>query len=90
MNEERKAKLKEQLDDYHEWPSVFLYKFIFPTSEETLIAIKQRFPEEVEFSVKQSSGGKYSSVSIREMVLQAETVFERYEDVSSLEGVIAL
>lgn len=90
MNEEKKEQLKKQLEDFHVWPSVYMYKFIFPASEVTLIQLKQKFPEDVEFVLKESSGGKYVSITIKEMVLSAEVIFLRYEDVSTIEGIISL
>lgn len=90
MDEEKKEKLREQLESFHVWPSVYMYKFIFPSSPEKLAELKQKFPEEVELDIKESSSGKYTSATIKEMVLSAEVIFSRYEDVSKIEGVIAL
>ncbi len=90
MNEEKKEQLRKQLEEFHTWPSVYMYKFIFPASDETIAQLKQMFPEEVEYTIKKSSGGKYTSVTIKEMVLNAEIIFERYEDVSSIDGIIAI
>ena len=52
--------------------------------------LKQKFPEDVEYLVKESSGGKYSSVTIKEMVLSAEVIFQRYEDVATIEGIFSI
>ena len=90
MNEEKKQQLKKQLEDFHVWPSVYMYKFIFPASEETMTRLKQKFPEDVEYVVKESSGGKYVSITIKEMVLSANVIFQRYEDVSTIDGIISL
>ena len=90
MNEEKRKDLKEKLEAFHVWPSIYVYKFIFKSNEEKLSLLKSKFPEEVEFSTKTSSGGKYTSVTIKEMVLKAEIIFQRYEDVSSIEGIISL
>lgn len=90
MNEEKKAALRKQLDEYHSWPSQYMYKFIFPKSEETMTQLRQKFPEGAEYSFKESSGGKYVSATIREMVLSAEVIFQRYEDVATIEGIIAI
>ena len=90
MNEEKKEQLRKQLEEFHVWPSVYMYKFIFPSSEETMTLLKQKFPEDVEYLVKESSGGKYSSVTIKEMVLSAEVIFQRYEDVATIEGIFSI
>lgn len=90
MDEAKKAQLKEQLEEFHVWPSIYMFKFIFPNDESLLGRLKSKFPEEVEYSIKNSSTGKYMSVTVKEMVLRSEIVFQRYEDVSKIEGIISL
>ena len=90
MDDNIKEGLRKKLEAFHVWPSVYLYKFIFESDSQKLIDLKSKFPEEVEVSLKESSGGKYTSVTIKEMVLNAEIIFQRYEDVSQIEGIISL
>ena len=90
MNKEKKEQLRKQLEEFHVWPSIYMYKFIFPASEDTMRLLKQKFPEDVEYTIKESSGGKYTSVTIKEMVLSAEVIFQRYEDVSAINGIMSI
>ncbi|NND94098.1 MAG: DUF493 family protein [Flavobacteriales bacterium] len=90
MNQDKRRELKAKLEAFHIWPSIYIYKFIFKDDEQKLTKLKSKFPEEVEVSIKKSSGGNYTSVTIKEMVLSAEVIFQRYEDVSDIEGVISL
>lgn len=90
MDENKLEALRKKLEAVHEWPSKYMFKFIFPADDETYLKVKQVFPEEAVFSSKKSSGGKYQSLTIIEMVMASDTVFARYADVSKIDGVVAL
>lgn len=87
---ERLDKLRQQLDEYHTWPSVFMFKFVVPTDEEKVERLHAIFGESAEYKKRLSKNGNYTSVTIREMVLNADQVFERYMAASKIEGVISL
>ena len=90
MNEDKKAELREKLESFHKWPSLFMFKFIIPNEGEKLMQVKSVFSEKVEFSMKDSSSGKYVSLTVKEMIMDAEAVFDRYERVGKIGGVISL
>jgi putative lipoic acid-binding regulatory protein len=48
------------------------------------------FPHQAEFTNRHSAGGKYVSITVKEMMLSAEEVIDRYEKASAIEGVIVL
>lgn len=82
-------KLKEQLE-LEEWPSLYLFKFIAPSSDETIATIKAMFEEESEISLRPSSKGTYTSISVREIMMSAESVIEKYEKAAKIKGVIII
>jgi hypothetical protein len=90
MDEEKKELLRQRLNEIHIWPSIYMYKFIFERNEEKLIALKLIFGESAQFSVLESANGKYMSLTIKEMMMDAETIFVRYEHVGKIEGIISL
>ena len=90
MDKEKKEELRKKLESFHTWPSLYMYKFIFPNDENTASRIRIVFPENVEILTKESSGGKYVSLTVKEMVMQPDVIFERYEQVARIQGVIAL
>ena len=83
------AKLKEQLEQ-QEWPGVFLFKFIVPNSPELLAKTTALFGSEAEISLQPSRNDKYISVSVKELMLNAESIIEKYKKVSEIKGLIAL
>ncbi|MFZ1688120.1 MAG: DUF493 domain-containing protein [Flavobacteriales bacterium] len=90
LNEETKERLRERLNAVHEWPSVYMFKFIFEPDKSRLDSINDLFPPEVEMLRKYSAGGKYLSLTVREVMMSADEVVDRYNRASEIEGVIVL
>ena len=90
MDEEKKELLRQRLNEVHIWPSIYMYKFIFEKNDEKLVALKMIFGESAQFMVRESANGKYVSLTIKEMMMDAETIFVRYEQVGKMEGIISL
>ena len=90
MKDEHIQRLRDRLNEIHRWPSIFMFKFILPTDEEKLKRLKIIFGESAEFKERLSSNGKYTSVTIREMMLDADSIFVRYMLASEIEGIISL
>lgn len=78
---------KITLQETCDWPSQYTFKFVVPIAKKG--ALLSLIPMG-EISERQSSSGKYVSVSIRSRMETPEHVIEAYKKVSSLEGVITL
>jgi uncharacterized protein len=90
LDAENRERLRQRLDQAHQWPGVYRFKFILEPDARRLEKILALFPEEAEVLRKYSSGGKYLSLTINEVLMDADQVIDRYEKVSEVEGVIAL
>ena len=90
LSEEVKERLRQRLDQVHEWPSVYMYKFIFEPDADRLAAVTALFPPEAELLRKYSTGGKYLSLTVTEVMMSAEDVVERYDRASAIPGLIVL
>jgi uncharacterized protein len=90
LNDETKDRLRQRLNDVHDWPSVYMFKFIFEPQAERLDSVVALFPAEVEMLRKYSAGGKYLSLTVREVMMSAEEVVDRYNKASEIQGVIIL
>lgn len=90
LSNEAKDKLRSALEKVHEWPSVYMYKFIFEPEKERLDRVLALFPPESEILRKYSSTGKYLSITVKEVMLNAEDVVARYDSASEIPGVITL
>ncbi len=88
--EDWKERLRDKLDQVHEWPSVYMFKFIFEPDAARLDAVLALFPKESEILRKYSKGGKYLSLTVKEVMMNADEVVQRYDKASRIEGVIVL
>lgn len=85
------VKFKERLDDVTSFPSDYTFKFIYPTSEETMKSIKGIFENaNPTFDYKASKNRKYTSISVQIFALDSDQVINFYQEVSKIEGVIML
>ena len=79
-------KLRERLQK-QEWPGVFMFKFI--VRPEKVDEVKEIFGP-AEISTRASRNGNYVSVTGKEMMMDSETVIERYKAAAEIDGLIAL
>lgn len=85
------ASLKVNLENNHNFPEDYLYKFIIVNNPEKLTEIYKVFDgTKNTFSTRESSNGKYISITIQCFVLDADHVITLYKEVAKLEGVIML
>nr|WP_194850487.1 DUF493 family protein [Nonlabens antarcticus] len=90
-SEEFYKKLKLQLADTSLWPAKYLYKFIVPSERDKILKIEGLFDNlGAVINKKESSKGKYTSISIMVKMRNPEAVVEKYLEVSKVEGVISL
>ncbi len=82
--------LRDHLTKDFIWPSVYMFKFIAPADNRIFALLHDLFPHQADFTNRHSAGGKYVSITVKEMMLSAEEVIERYEKASAIEGVIVL
>jgi hypothetical protein len=87
------AKLRKRLKKTSDWPSEYLYKFIVPSSDQAnldkLFSIFDNLGAVI--STKQSSKGKYTSVSINATLKSPDIVIEKYKQVGEeIKNVISL
>lgn len=79
--------LKAALDAYQTWPTIYVFKFIVPQGQLShLLALLDGLP----ISTRDSSTGRYTSVTI-ELPMQSSTeVIAVYERVVAVEGLMAM
>lgn len=78
---------REKLEIEYEWPSLYTFKFIVPREQED--AVTELFPK-IEVSTKESSGGKYISITARLMANSSEAIISVYQKAAFIEGLISL
>ncbi|KQS92131.1 MULTISPECIES: DUF493 family protein [Chryseobacterium] len=83
--------LKQKLEDNHDFPEDYLFKFIIPTDQAKLTEIYKVF-DGIKFTLgnRESKNGKYTACNINAFVLDADQVVRIYKEVSKIEEVILL
>lgn len=87
--EETLEKLRVQLE-LLEWPNVYLFKFIIPNQPEQIAQVTALFDETAEISFHPSSNKKYTSISVKELMLDVDSIIEKYRKAGIVEGIISL
>jgi len=87
MSDFTTAEFKKKLDDIHDFPTVYMFKFI--VTEDKTEAVDKLFPMS-ELNYKPSSKGKYVSVTASVMMPSSDRVIQIYQEAKKIEGIIAL
>jgi len=89
-NDEQFKNLLEKLSEDKNWPQVYMFKFIITAQHRRIALIESKFSDEAIIHEKESSGGKYISITVKEVMLSPEAVIEKYKEVNTIEGVMSL
>ncbi len=88
--DEQFEKLREQLNKEKEWPTIYMFKFIIPADNRKIALVEAKFSDEAIITQKESSTGKYISITIKEAMLSADSIIEKYKEMEGIEGLISL
>jgi transposase len=88
--EEFYARLKEELNKNHEWPTKYMYKFIVPNDEQKIEEVKKRFDKKYQFRQSFSRNAKYASLTFITEEENPESIINRYKRMEDIEGLIAI
>ena len=89
-SEEQFDKLKDVLNKHTTWPTVYMFKFIIPADNKKIALVESKFSETAIISQHESATGKYISITIKEVMLNADSIIEKYKEMKGIEGLIAL
>lgn len=89
--EEFFEKLTKRLENTTEFPAEYLYKFIVPNQAQKIEQLKEIFKgKSAEITLKDSSAGKYTAVSVRLNVQNPEEVIHFYKEAAKVDGIVSL
>ncbi|MCX6312666.1 MAG: DUF493 family protein [Bacteroidetes bacterium] len=89
MEEPNFDELRKKLEK-DSWPAVYLFKFIVPSDNQKIAQVESFFEDDSEIKIQASSNGKYTSISIRQVMLSPEAIIEVYKKAYVIEGIISL
>jgi uncharacterized protein len=89
--EEFYIRLKEELANSTVWPTEYLYKFIVPSDKQKVEKVEEAFNNMgAVIKSQKSKTGKYTSISVSAMMKNPDHVIQKYQEVSTIEGIISL
>jgi len=88
MKDEQFDKLREQLNQMS-WPTIYMFKFIIPAENKKIAMVESKFSDEAIITQKESTNGKYISITIKEVMLNAESIIDKYKEMEGIEGLMA-
>jgi uncharacterized protein len=81
--------LRQQLEQ-EEWPNVYLFKFIIPNTSEKIALTTALFNDSAELTFHESKTGKFVSISVKELMLDVESIIVKYREATKINGLMAL
>lgn len=90
IHEDFLQRLEAQLTGYGNWPQVYMFKFIIQSNNRDYAILRQIFNEQALLTTRNSRNGKYISITVKEMMMNAAEVMERYRQAAQIEDIIAL
>lgn len=84
---DKNKKFREMLDEHHQWPCPYVFKFIVPSGQ--LDNFRDLFPE-TPMTTRESRSGKYTSVTLESHMCSAHDVMAVYEKAGKIPGIMSL
>lgn len=67
-----------------------MFKFIVPSDNHKIALIESFFEDDAEIKMQASTNGKYTSITIRQVMLDPSAIIEIYVKAAAIEGIISL
>jgi len=83
-------KLKTKLEETTDFPTEYMYKFIIPSDGEVKELENAFSHTGAVIKSRKSKTGKYISFTILVKMKSADSIIEKYKEVSKIKGVISL
>ena len=91
MSQSTPEEIKALLDASYSWPAVYQFKFIIEGDLKKIALVQDLFNTNTsEISMKNSSKGKYVSITAKEVMNSSDEVLKIYAKAKAIEGLISL
>ena len=88
-NNEQFDSLRKELDKTEVWPIVYMFKFIILADSKKQALVASKFTDESIITTQTSTNGKYISLTIKEVMLNADSIINKYLEIGEIEGVMS-
>lgn len=85
------SKFKEKLEEIHSFPTNYIFKYIVPSEQSKIARLHSIFENSnSSISTRDSKNGKYTSITIKTPVNDADDVIIYYRQAASIDGIMML
>lgn len=90
MSEEDLKRFREKLMETITFPSVYMFKMIVPSENRTIALTENLFEENADIHTKESGGGRYTSITAKQVVMNVDEIIDVYKKAGSIKGILFL
>lgn len=90
MKEEELNNFRQKLSESMSFPGVYMFKFIVTSEHRNIALVENLFEAETIINTRDSSNGRYTSVTAKQVVMTVEEIIEIYKKASAIKGIIFL
>jgi putative lipoic acid-binding regulatory protein len=90
MTEEELKNFREKILETTTFPTVYMYKFIVPSDLRNIALAENLFDADTDIHTKESNGGKYTSITAKQVVIGVDEIIDIYKKASEIKGIIFL
>jgi len=91
ITQEFYERLKVELNNSNSWPAEYLFKFIVPTFDDNVEKVENTFNcMGAVIKTTKSKTAKFTSISVDVTMKSAEEIIEKYQEVSTIKGIVSL
>jgi putative lipoic acid-binding regulatory protein len=83
-------RFKQKLLETMTFPSVYMFKLIVPSENRTIALVENLFGEDADIHTIQSGQGRYTSITVKQVVIHVDEVIDVYKKANNISGVIFL
>ena len=84
-------RLRAELDMSNTWPAEYLFKFIVPSVDDNVLRVEEAFDcMGAVIKTTKSKTGKFTSISVDVTVKDAQEIIDKYQEVSTIKGIVSL
>ncbi len=82
--------IKEKLQQYEDWPILYMFKFIVPSDMQKIARVEALFSATAIVHRKESKNGRFVSITAKQHMHMPEQIIELYRKAAKIEDIMAL
>ncbi len=90
MTEEELDRFRQKLLESMTFPSVYMFKLIVPSEHRNIALAESLFESDADLHTKESGKGRYTSITVKQVVMNVDEIIDVYKKASTIQGIMFL